>query len=220
MSKSDVFARIIDWATVRNIIDGGATIGQVGKFNEEVGETQEGLIRKNVPNTLDAVGDCLVIMTNVLKMESWLPERVIDLNARPLKMYADLNANTIICGINARWGTYWWQDATVGCADDELDEVVEFILPLLAELARRNDFTLEQAIEHSYGVIKDRVGVYYNDVFIKEEDFTTDLLGQVARDESIPLEVRCFAQLHLEKLIEKEQALNEESLSKPRPESE
>lgn len=203
MFNVTIFDKIISWSKARNIIGAGTTIGQVGKFNEEVGEIQTGLVRTNVADIKDAVGDALVIMTNVLTMEQYAVKQTINLLVEPTPRFKDLHDNHIICGINYKWCKYFWEEGFLGMCMTDLDDLASDVVELLAELARRHGFTLTEAIEHSYAQIEHRVGIFYNNVFIKQADFTVDLLERISNDKGLTDEVRVFAIEQLNLLREK-----------------
>ncbi|EJI5696519.1 hypothetical protein NFI00_000222 [Salmonella enterica] len=203
MSEVTIFDKIVAWSKARNIIGAGTTIGQVGKFNEEVGEIQTGLVRVNQGDIKDAIGDALVIMTNVLAMEDYRPHMTINLNVQPTPRFKDLHDNHLICGINYKWNKYFWEEAFLGMCMTDLDDLASDVVELLAELANRHGFTLTEAINESYAMIEHRVGIFYNNVFIKQADFTVDLLERISTDKGLTNEVRAFAIEQLNLLREK-----------------
>lgn len=200
-----IFDKIVEWSTVRGIIASKSVIGQVGKFNEEVGETQSALVRSKLHNIKDGVGDALVIMTNVLAMEGYTPERAINLNAVPRPSYANLHVNQIICGINYKWSGFFWEEA-IAIAVDDLDDIASDVVELLAELARRYEFTLAEALDMVFAEIEPRVGIFYNETFIKQADFTDELLTRIINDPEVTPEVRDFAEQQLVLLNAKKEA--------------
>lgn len=55
--------KIIQWAEDRNLINGGTFGGQYQKLLEEVGELGNALIEHKELDIMDAIGDCVVVLT-------------------------------------------------------------------------------------------------------------------------------------------------------------
>lgn len=60
-----VFDRIRDWANERGLIKGGDVKTQTIKLVEEVGELSRAVIKSNEEEFVDAIGDCVVVLTNL-----------------------------------------------------------------------------------------------------------------------------------------------------------
>jgi len=69
ISHSSVFQRIRDWAEERGIYDRGDSNTQYVKLMEEAGELAQGLLKKDKPEIIDAIGDMVVVLTNLAHME-------------------------------------------------------------------------------------------------------------------------------------------------------
>ena len=69
ISHSDLFAKIRRWAYERGIYDHGDSKTQCLKLMEEVGELSEGLLKRDKPEIIDAIGDIAVVLTNLAKLE-------------------------------------------------------------------------------------------------------------------------------------------------------
>lgn len=59
----EMFDKIRDWAQARNLINGSDVKSQMLKMTEEVGELAAGIARNKETETLDAIGDCVVVLT-------------------------------------------------------------------------------------------------------------------------------------------------------------
>jgi len=72
-SKKDPYANIFDkirnWADVRGIYDEGNTIIQYVKLQEEAGELAKALLNSDHDEVVDAIGDMVVVLTNLAHME-------------------------------------------------------------------------------------------------------------------------------------------------------
>ena len=88
--EKTIFDKIVDWSTERNIIAAGKPSGQVLKVMEEMGEIAGGVAHNKLDLIKDAVGDVLVIMTNVAKMYGVEPSSVISFD------YVELELSMII----------------------------------------------------------------------------------------------------------------------------
>ena len=72
------FDNIRAWAQVRGIYDEGNTIVQYVKLQEEAGELAKALLDSNHDEVIDAIGDMIVVLTNLAHMEGLKIENCID----------------------------------------------------------------------------------------------------------------------------------------------
>ena len=72
------FDLIRDWAAVRGIYDNGDTKTQYVKLMEEAGELAKALLTKDKPEIKDAIGDMIVVLTNLAHLEGFEVEDCID----------------------------------------------------------------------------------------------------------------------------------------------
>ena len=66
---TDIFTKIRRWAEERGIYDHGDSKTQHVKLMEETGELAEGLLKNDKPEIIDAIGDIVVVLTNLAKLE-------------------------------------------------------------------------------------------------------------------------------------------------------
>lgn len=59
---NDIFFKIRCWAHERNLLEGATPAAQYEKLLEEVGELGRALIEGNESNSIDAIGDCAVVL--------------------------------------------------------------------------------------------------------------------------------------------------------------
>lgn len=59
------FAAIRMWAHQRGIYDKGDPKTQTLKLQEEVGELAKAILKNDASETIDAIGDCVVVLTNL-----------------------------------------------------------------------------------------------------------------------------------------------------------
>lgn len=65
MQLTNEFEPIRDWAKERGIYDKGNVNSQFEKLLEEVEELRQGIIKVDLIETTDAIGDCVVVLTNL-----------------------------------------------------------------------------------------------------------------------------------------------------------
>ena len=60
-----MFQQIRDWAQERGLYDSGNTVTQYVKLQEECGELAKALLKDYQPEVIDAIGDIVVVLTNL-----------------------------------------------------------------------------------------------------------------------------------------------------------
>ena len=63
--EENIFGLIRDWADERGIYDKGDVKTQLIKLYEESGELSQGILKDSKPDIIDAIGDCVVVLTNL-----------------------------------------------------------------------------------------------------------------------------------------------------------
>ena len=76
--NSDRFDLIRDWAAVRGIYDNGDGKTQYVKLMEEAGELAKALLTNDKLEIQDAIGDIIVVLTNLAHLEGFQVEECID----------------------------------------------------------------------------------------------------------------------------------------------
>lgn len=64
-NKENIFGLIRDWAEERGIYDKGDPKTQLIKLYEESGELSQALLKNDKPGIIDAIGDSVVVLTNL-----------------------------------------------------------------------------------------------------------------------------------------------------------
>ena len=77
-NQNDRFELIRQWAHVRGIYDKGDSKTQYVKLMEESGELAKALLNKDKPEIIDAIGDMVVVLTNLAAIEGLQIEDCID----------------------------------------------------------------------------------------------------------------------------------------------
>lgn len=73
-----IFDKIRHWANERGLIEGGDVKTQTIKLVEEVGELSRAVIKSNEEEFVDAIGDCVVVLTNLAAIKGLKIEDCID----------------------------------------------------------------------------------------------------------------------------------------------
>jgi len=72
------FDLIRNWAAVRGIYEGGNSHTQYVKLQEEAGELAKALLKNDKPEIIDAIGDMVVVLTNLAYLEGLNIEDCVD----------------------------------------------------------------------------------------------------------------------------------------------
>ena len=68
MQLTNEFEPIRDWAEDKGILHKGTVKGQFTKLLEEVEELNQAILEKDKRELIDAVGDCVVVLTNLSEL--------------------------------------------------------------------------------------------------------------------------------------------------------
>jgi NTP pyrophosphatase (non-canonical NTP hydrolase) len=77
-STETVFDHIRNWAEIRGIYDGGDEKTQYVKLMEEAGELAEGILKERPAEVKDAIGDMVVVLTNLAHLVNMRIEDCIE----------------------------------------------------------------------------------------------------------------------------------------------
>ena len=72
------FEQIREWASTRGIYDKGDTKTQYIKLQEEAGELAKAILKNDDVEFVDAIGDCVVVLTNLAHLGGYTIEECID----------------------------------------------------------------------------------------------------------------------------------------------
>lgn len=76
--ESETFEKIRVWATVRGLYEKGDAKTQFIKLTEEQGELAKGLLKDNQDEVIDAIGDMVVVLTNLAHLRGVTIEHCIE----------------------------------------------------------------------------------------------------------------------------------------------
>ena len=79
------FDKIRDWANERGLYSGGDTKTQTLKLMEEAGEICRAVLKVDKQATMDGIGDCVVVLTNLAELAGTSIEECIDLAYNEIK---------------------------------------------------------------------------------------------------------------------------------------
>ena len=77
-TSKNIFDNIRSWAMVRGIYEKGNSKTQYVKLMEEAGELARALLKNDKPEVIDSIGDMVVVLTNLAKLEKLDIEDCID----------------------------------------------------------------------------------------------------------------------------------------------
>ena len=78
MELTNEFEPIREWANARGIYDKGDHKTQFIKLVEEIGELSISILKDNDDEFKDAIGDCVVVLTNLAKQKGFNIEECIN----------------------------------------------------------------------------------------------------------------------------------------------
>ena len=73
-----MFGKIRDWAKQRGLYSKGNSHTQYVKLQEEAGELAKALLKNDKPEVIDAIGDMVVVLTNLAHLQGVTIEDCID----------------------------------------------------------------------------------------------------------------------------------------------
>lgn len=151
---------IIEWAKARKIIPNASAETQLMKLYSEAGEFTDGILKRDLPEIKDAIGDMFVLLTvwNNLK---WQVERadspIIHEIEHEKEFFHDfmLDLNELFDASihNNKYASFRYN----------------VMIDYLASYAIHYELTLEECVESAYNEIKDRKGTLLpSGVYVKE----------------------------------------------------
>lgn len=78
ITDSNMFSKIRDWAEQRGLYSKGNSHTQYVKLQEEAGELAKALLKNDKPEVIDAIGDMVVVLTNLAHLQGVTIEDCID----------------------------------------------------------------------------------------------------------------------------------------------
>ena len=78
MNLTNEFQLIRDWAEQKGIYEKGNINTQFVKLQEESGELAKSILKNDEDEFIDAIGDCVVVLTNLAKLKGYNIEDCIN----------------------------------------------------------------------------------------------------------------------------------------------
>lgn len=78
MELKNEFQPIRDWAQTRGLYEKGDAKTQYIKLQEEAGELAKAILKNDDAEFVDAIGDCVVVLTNLAKLKGYTIEECIN----------------------------------------------------------------------------------------------------------------------------------------------
>lgn len=78
INNNSTFDKIRNWASERGIYEKGDSKTQYVKLQEEAGELARAILKRDEPEIIDAIGDIVVVLTNLAHLEGLKIEDCID----------------------------------------------------------------------------------------------------------------------------------------------
>lgn len=159
------FSDVRQWANNRGLIEGGSVMTQKVKLFEEFGELCRAVIKNDIKELKDAIGDCIVVIINMYAIKKVNVEEFIKYNEDML-IECDNKPISMMCLLMHTMNQL---------SDDESVEngryYIEDVLTTLAQLTIHYDTNLVECLDLAYNEIKDRKGKMSADgSFIKNEE--------------------------------------------------
>ena len=153
----ELIDNIEQWGQDRNLIEGSRAIDQAMKLFSEFGELSDAVGKSRIEQVKDGIGDVFVVLTLMSRQ----------------------NGDTLHNHINQTGYTAYQcvKTAVTSLAKDLFVVSNQYngtalvsALDTLRYIAKHYNLTLDECVAHAYDEIKDRKGVMFNGVFIKESD--------------------------------------------------
>lgn len=68
MNLKNEFLSIREWANERGLYEKGDVKTQIIKLQEEIGELSKAILKEDADEFVDAIGDCVIVLTNLAKL--------------------------------------------------------------------------------------------------------------------------------------------------------
>ncbi len=178
---NELIAKIEQWAEDRNIIKGSKPIDQAMKLFSEFGELADNVGKCR--DCRDDIGDCAVVITIILAQNDMSFGEYLN-----MMLNSDHHIKYNVAQLGGCIGDFVSDIASNGriTGDDFL-----WCIEWLNVIASQIDSSLEECVQIAYNDIKDRKGVMFNGVFIKESDPAyQDTLDNIKADKRMATQKR------------------------------
>lgn len=170
------FQLVREWGEARNLIAGATPQAQFTKLIEEISEFTQGIDDGDEFEIIDGLGDSVVVLTIVAAqlgtdIETCIAtfdDQLEDANARGGLLCKAQGVSGLLHSLFNAVGRL-----ATGISKKDLTKAQQGIgtaFRIIESISYRFDTTIEENLDKSYNVIKDRKGRMINGAFIKEAD--------------------------------------------------
>lgn len=150
-----------DWANDRNLVKGSTPKAQFFKFVSETGEWAEAIVTGDRREIIDGIGDAMVVLT-IIALQ--LGADILELyDNTPATKYA--STDLMLFSVQGKLA-----DALAKGQDDKAKALIGEMVLSLVRTSYRCATDINTALLMAYNDIKDRKGIMFEGVFIKESD--------------------------------------------------
>lgn len=179
MNLQELVEKVLTWSYDRNIINGSDFYRQYMKAQSEMGELAEAYLKEDKGEIKDAIGDVLVCLINLSEQCD------INLVFKPTKYTSFTEVPGLLLQAQVHMGNL--ADALLKGEKEDTERYINNAIYVLDLVASKLQLTLQECLESAYDSIKDRKGVMFQGVFVKESDENYErIIKNLARDSFIP----------------------------------
>lgn len=160
---NELIQKIEQWASDRNIIKGSKPIDQAMKLFSEFGEMADNVGKGR--DCRDDIGDCAVVMA-IIMAQCGLSFHAYAENLNFISQY-DIKYNVSQLGSNI---SEFVSDIATNYEISDNSDAFIWCIEYLNVIAMQIGSSLEECIQIAYNDIKDRAGILWNGVFVKNTD--------------------------------------------------
>jgi len=175
MNLQELITAIEQWAEDRNIIKGSKPIDQAMKLFSEFGELADNVSKGR--DCRDDIGDCAVVMT-IIMAQSDLNFYDYAKNCMLGSIY-DLKYN--VAQLGAAIGDFVSDISSNNYISLSTDDFI-YCIEWLNIIATKVGSSLQECVQIAYNDIKDRKGILWNGVFVKESDLSYNACVEAYRE--------------------------------------
>ena len=161
----ELILKIEQWAEDRNIIKGAKPLDQAMKLFAEHGEMSDHVGNNELDKVFDDVGDVFVVLTIIAKQCNLSIYNHLDTKLKPSGLKVDVAFLTSELATIATEVCEWDNESTYFP-----EYALKHAVARLRSIAEQVGLTLEYCVERAYIDIKERKGILYEGVFIKESN--------------------------------------------------
>ena len=160
--------QVIQWGEERDLycpINGGTATSQLHKFFEEFGELNKAILRNDLQQIKDGIGDCQVTLINRAKLKGV----ILNFEEDGGKAEADEIYQDVYETLKGKMNESFFEEITRDICRNAFASIKDCIV-ILDTLGAGYGFKMWECLDHAYNEIKDRKGKMINRTFVKDEN--------------------------------------------------